>query len=96
MTTPNSVWHIPESMRGCAPIKPAKERPASINALLDSLKRTYKLRDDSALARFIEVSPSTISRLRGGRPMASSTVIAIHNKTGMAVDKIRTLIGTGK
>ncbi|TFW09914.1 hypothetical protein E4K72_03515 [Oxalobacteraceae bacterium OM1] len=65
----------------------------AINLLLDDLLTEYNLASDTALARFLELSPSIVCRLRAGDyPVSPRVILAIHEATDISVQDIRTLI----
>lgn len=60
--------------------------------LFDTLLNRYKLKNDAALARALDVSPPCISRIRHGKlPLGSSIMLNIHETFGMPVKEIRSL-----
>lgn len=61
--------------------------------LFDSLLHTLHLKNDAALARLLAVAPPVISKVRHGRSsMSPALILLVHEKTGMPVADIRTLI----
>ena len=63
------------------------------HTLLDTLMKDHKLIDDSALAAFLEVSPSTISRLRRGRQRFNGDMILrVYDMTFLEIDEIRKML----
>lgn len=52
-----------------------------------------QLKNDAALARYLEVNPPVISKIRHGKlPVGDSLKINIHKRTGMSIAAIETLI----
>jgi hypothetical protein len=67
------------------------------NKFVDALVSELNLKNDAALARLIAVKPSAISKIRHGRLNASAEVIlALHEKAGMKIKRIRELMALGK
>ena len=63
------------------------------NRLLDNVMATLQLRNDAALARALEVSPPTISKIRRGRmPVSPALLIAMHEVTGYTIGDLRFLM----
>jgi plasmid maintenance system antidote protein VapI len=61
--------------------------------LLDHIIKANKLKNDAALARFLEQTPAAISKVRHGRlNVSAQMVIDIHLATGMAVRDIQALL----
>lgn len=61
--------------------------------LLDELRRRFEIKSDSALADELDIQPSQISKLRGGKGLTSGVILAIHEYMGMPVAEIRRLAG---
>lgn len=63
------------------------------HTLLDTLMKNHKLKDDSELAAFLEVSPSTISRLRQGKQRFNGDMILqVYDMTFLEIEEIRNLL----
>lgn len=69
--------------------------------LFDHLINNYVIgkKNDAALARFLEVAPPVISKIRHGRlPVGTELMIRTHDKTKgpnrLSLDKIRELIAS--
>lgn len=62
--------------------------------LFDALIERQKLKNDAGLARWLDVRPPVISKIRHGKlDVGPSYILAIHEKCGMPVKEIRSLIG---
>lgn len=61
--------------------------------LLETLKAENALQSDAALARVLDVHPPVLSKIRGGVAPGASMILAIHERIGMPVVRIRELIG---
>jgi len=59
--------------------------------LLDELRRRFDIKSDSALADELDIQPSQISKLRGGKRLTSGVILAIHEYLGVPVKEIREL-----
>lgn len=63
------------------------------HTLLDKLMKDHKLADDSALAEFLEVSSSTISRLRRGKQRFNGDMILrVYDMTFLEIEEIRKML----
>jgi len=64
------------------------------NNLLTSLLGNLKLKNDSALARALEVGPPMISKIRHRQlPVSASLLIRMHEVSGLSIEDLRTLMG---
>jgi plasmid maintenance system antidote protein VapI len=59
--------------------------------LFDTLRKEFNIPSDSALADELDIAPSQISKLRGGKRLTSGVILAIHEYLGMPVAEIREL-----
>jgi hypothetical protein len=59
--------------------------------LLDALREHFEVKNDSALARKLAVSPPVVSKLRGGGKLGNTMILRIHERTGWAAEAIREL-----
>jgi plasmid maintenance system antidote protein VapI len=63
------------------------------HALLDAILRDYKLKNDAALARYLEVAPPIISKIRHDKlAVGPYMILKIHEKTEMSVKDIKFLL----
>lgn len=60
--------------------------------LLDYLLKTYKIKNDRALAHILSISTPTISKIRSGSTVSSDVILKIHEAFNIPVKKIRDLI----
>ena len=61
--------------------------------LFDHIIKANRLKNDAALARFLEQTPAAISKVRHGRLNVShKMIIDIHLATGMAIRDIQALL----
>jgi plasmid maintenance system antidote protein VapI len=63
----------------------------SNQVLFDTLRARFGIKSDSALADELDMQPSQISKLRGGKRLTSGVILAIHEYLGMPVAEIRKL-----
>lgn len=64
--------------------------------IFDRLMKDHKLSSDTELAAFLEVSLSTISRLRSGKQRFNGDMILrVYDMTFLEIDEIRKLVETG-
>jgi transcriptional regulator with XRE-family HTH domain len=62
--------------------------------LLDTLITLAGLKSDAALARRLEVPPSTISKIRTGRrPVGARLLLRMHDVSGLTIGRLRDLMG---
>ncbi len=63
------------------------------HTLLDHLIGAYKLKNDAAIARTLDVGPPVISKIRNRiLPVSDGMILRIHERMGVSVPKIRALI----
>ena len=60
--------------------------------LLDYLLKTYKIKNDRALAHTLDISTPTMSKIRNGGNVSSDVILRIHEGFNIPVKKIRDLI----
>lgn len=64
------------------------------NALADMLIERFTLKNDAALAKFLEVGPPVVSKLRNKRvALGNSLLLRIHDVTGIPVNELRRAMG---
>ena len=62
--------------------------------LFDELMKRFNLKNDAALARFLQVSPPVISKIRHRRlPIGAMLLIRMHEASGMSIRELRSLMG---
>jgi len=67
------------------------------NLLLDGLRQKYRLKNDAALSRYLQVTPSVISRLRCRKSQITCAVlICIHESTGLSIRELRAMMGDNR
>jgi plasmid maintenance system antidote protein VapI len=67
--------------------------PQNVHYFLDSLLEKMKLKNDAALARFIEVAPPVISKLRHLiLPVSARLLIKLHDASGLSIAELRALL----
>ena len=60
------------------------------NDLLDIIKDEFNLRNDKALAGFLDIQPSMISKIRNGKMgVTPNMLLIIHDATDWSIQKIR-------
>lgn len=58
--------------------------------LLDILKDDFDLKNDRELAKFLEIQPSMISKIRNGKMgVTPNMLLIIHDATDWSIQKIR-------
>ena len=63
------------------------------NDLLDAIKDTFDLKNDAALARFLDVGAPVISKIRHGyNGIGGDGILNIYDKTGWSIETIRELL----
>lgn len=61
--------------------------------LFDRIIADHNLKNDAALARFLEIKPPQISKIRHGKLLVGDSLkINIHKRTGMSIDAIEKMI----
>jgi plasmid maintenance system antidote protein VapI len=61
--------------------------------LFARIMREHQLKHDAALARFLELQPPVISKIRNSKlAVSAETILRVHDKAGYSIDKIRALI----
>lgn len=61
--------------------------------LLDTLIKEFGLKNDAALAKFLDVPPSALSKWRNGfQGVSAERILHIYDKTGWSIEKIRRLL----
>lgn len=61
--------------------------------LFDHLKAQFNLKNDAALARFLEMSPGQVSKVRHGRlPFGAEMILNVHEITDMPIKDIKALL----
>lgn len=66
--------------------------PRENHALLDEIRKHFKLASDAELAKLIGLTPPLVSRIRSkGNTVSAETILRIHEVTGWPVAKIRAL-----
>lgn len=62
--------------------------------LLDTMIDEFKLKNDAALCRLLELDKGQISKLRNGRlPVNATHILYIHDVTGWEIKRIKQLAG---
>jgi hypothetical protein len=62
--------------------------------LFDHIMAVYKLKNDAALGRLLDIDTPRLSRLRHKvLPVGAQTVLKVHDITGLSVSQIRKLAG---
>lgn len=62
------------------------------HALLDELLIVLDLKNTRALAKYLEVTESSLSKIRAGeRKVTGDLILTIYDKTSMSLEKIRKL-----
>ena len=62
--------------------------------LLDTIIAEFKLKNDAALCKLLELDKGQISKLRNGKLQVNSThILYIHDVTGWEIKRIKQLAG---
>lgn len=62
--------------------------------LLDVLRENFRLKNDTELARMLEVAPQVISKIRHRRvPLGAALLIRMHEVTGLNIMDLRYILG---
>lgn len=62
--------------------------------LIDTLIAEFKLKNDAALCKLLELDKGQISKLRNGRlPVNATHILYIHDVTGWEIKRIKALAG---
>lgn len=70
---------------------------SNTNKLLDHILAKSHLKNDAALARFLELAPPIISKMRHGKlPVSDLTLVRIHEVTDMSIAELKELAGIAK
>jgi len=71
----------------------SRSRPYKPHALFDYLIQACELKNDAELARALDVSQATVSRMRSGfYQVTADIILTIHKQTGLSVEEIESLI----
>lgn len=66
---------------------------ADPNVMLDALLNHQRLKNDAALSRALDVSPSSISKMRSGRQSVTAVfLLRVHETFGIGFRELRNLI----
>lgn len=69
-------------------------RDYSPGRLLNVLLENFRLKNDAALARMLEIKPPVISKIRHGRlPVGGALLIRMHEVSGLNITDLRYLMG---
>lgn len=70
--------------------------PVPKNVLLDTLIERLELKNNRALAQYLGVTQSLLSKIRYGTNKASGDfILLVYDKTGINIDEIRALAAQG-
>ncbi len=71
--------------------------PGGGSRLCDHIIHTMALKNDAALARFLELAPPVVSKWRHDTmPVGDTAVITIHERTDIPVREIKAFLYAGK
>lgn len=72
-----------------------KQREDKSGKLFDTLMEENNLKNDARLAKFLDLPPPVVSKIRNGRmPIGATLIIAVHEITGMQISEIKHLIAS--
>ncbi len=61
--------------------------------LFDRILEVYKLKNDAALSRLLQIPPSNLSRYRSRvLPVGPNVILRVHDATGWSIKRIKGLI----
>ena len=64
-----------------------------LHKVLDTIMAEFNLKNDAALAKFLNISPPAVSKIRTGyNKLGGDGILNIYDKTGWSVERIRDLI----
>jgi len=64
------------------------------NLLLDALQQRFKLKNDAALADFLQINRAVISRLRRRKSqITAALMVCLHEATNMSLSELRSMMG---
>ena len=64
------------------------------NQFLDELMAQFKLKNDAALSRVLEVAPPVISKIRHRRvPVSASLLLRMHEMSALSIRDLRNIMG---
>ena len=62
--------------------------------LINVLRMSYRVKNDTALARILDIRPTTLSLIRRRKkPVAASLLIRIYEVSGIEISDLRCLMG---
>lgn len=71
-------------------LPPKKAKP--VHRLFDSLIERYELGSDYQLALEIQVTPSSICKIRSGKPVTANLILKIHERFDIPVREIKEMV----
>lgn len=60
--------------------------------LFDFLIKNYRIKSDHALSEALSVLPSTICKMRAGRPVTAAVILKVHEKYEIPIRDIKALL----
>jgi plasmid maintenance system antidote protein VapI len=58
--------------------------------LLDAIIKEFNLKHDAALAQFLKIAPSMVSKIRHRTlSVTGDTILRVYDRTGWSIEKIR-------
>lgn len=60
--------------------------------LFDFLIKNFRIKTDNALAEALNVVPSTICKMRAGRPVTATLILKVHEKYEIPIRDIKALL----
>jgi hypothetical protein len=74
-------------------LPPKKAKPA--HKLFDSLIEKYELGSDYRLALEIDVTASSICKMRSGKPVTANLILKVHERFDIPIKEIKGMIPDG-
>lgn len=64
-----------------------------LHKVLDTIISEFNLKNDAALAKFLEISPPAVSKIRSGyNKLGGDGILNVYDKTGWSIETIRKLL----
>jgi hypothetical protein len=75
-------------------LPPKKAKPA--HRLFDFLIERYELGSDYQLALEIQVTPSSICKMRSGKPVTANMILKVHERFDIPIREIKEMVSDAK
>ena len=71
---------------------PSEKIRKPAHRLFDFLIKNFRLKSDHALSEALSVLPSTICKMRAGRPVTATVILKVHEKYEIPIRDIKALL----